>query len=120
MFAFKQSEKASPPNLRIQSKSTSPRASKQCNDELCHVLQENLAELEGNEDAPEKSEEEAKPLPELQEVDPFASSAPSGFVETERDRLIRLVRLLHFNNDVINQSSCRLKSCISLIFMPDG
>ena len=29
---------------------------------------------------------------ELKEVDPFASSAPTGFVETERDRLIRLVR----------------------------
>lgn len=70
------------------------------------MLQENLAELEGNEDVPKKSEEEAKPPPELQEVDPFASSAPSGFVETERDRLIRLVRLLHLTNDINNQLSC--------------
>ena len=79
--------------------------------------QESLAEIEdpegeeqrGNEDK-DGSAAEKSPLPELKEVDPFASSAPTGLVETERDRLIRLVRPLKSKLSILSQRSCHFNS----------
>ena len=72
-------------------------------------LQASLADLEGEPEHPEEDKDEKAPA-QLQEVDPFASTAPSGLVETERDRLIRLVRTdLAIKLQII--SMALMKSC---------
>lgn len=61
--------------------------------DLFCLLQKKLTEDEAIDEGQANEPQENPPAaPALQEVDPFASSAPTGLVETERDRLIRLVR----------------------------
>jgi hypothetical protein len=56
--------------------------------ELQGDLDKLRSDAQAGEDCPGPSRAQV-----LEEVDPFASAAASGMVETERDKLIRLVSL---------------------------